>query len=389
MLQTTTFVKNNYLMKIRLLSVLFIFVLNACQNNKQKETVISSSENSIRYATGLSIQKFDDYSIVTVSNPWPTADKNYTYILHKKGVILPDSLQNFTKIQVPIQTIVVTSTTHIPALELLGIEKSLVGFPNTDYVSSEKTRALIENGKVREIGTNQSLNTEVLLDMQPDVIIGFGVDGEKKAYDQLQQNGLKILYNGDWTEQHPLGRAEWIQLFGVLFELEEKADLVFKTIENEYLETVKLAKNAQNKPTILSGAIYQDQWYLPQGNSWAAQFLENAHANYLWAASEGTGSLSLSFETVFEKAETADFWIGPGQFTSFEELQNSNPNYSYFKAVQNKTVYSFSSKKGKTGGVIYYELASNRPDLVLKDLVKILHPELLPEYELYFFERLK
>jgi iron complex transport system substrate-binding protein len=376
-------------MKKYVLLFIFAFLFSACQQKQVPQTKNNYSANYIRYAAGLSIQKHTDYSIVTVSNPWPTADKNYTYILHKQSAKIPDSLQKFVAIQVPIQSIVVTSTTHIPALELLEVENKLVGFPNTNYVSSEKTRTLIETGKVREIGTNQSLNTEVLLDMQPDVIIGFGVDGEKKTYDNLQQNGLKILYNGDWTEQHPLGRAEWIQLFGVLFGLEEKADAVFKTIEKDYLEAIDLAKKATSKPTILSGAIYQDQWYLPQGKSWAAQFLDNAGGNYLWAASKGTGSLSLSFETVLEKAQNADFWIGPGQFTSFEELEKANPNYKHFKAVQNKNVYSFSSKKGKTGGVIYYELASNRPDLVLKDLIKILHPELVPKYELYFFEKLK
>ncbi|WP_396150454.1 ABC transporter substrate-binding protein [Flavobacterium sp.] len=376
-------------MKKLILFSIFSFFYISCQQKEKKSKEIQSPENYIRYATGLSIQKQDDFSIVTVSNPWPTSDKKYTYILHQPSAKIPDSLQKYAAIQVPIKSIVVTSTTHIPALELLGVENKLVGFPNTDYISSEKTRTLIETGKIREIGTNQSLNTEVLLDMQPDVIIGFGVDGEKKTYDNLQQNGLKILYNGDWTEQHPLGRAEWIQLFGVLFGLEEKANQVFKTIENDYLAAITLAKKATSKPTILSGAIYQDQWYLPQGKSWAAQFLDNAGGNYLWAATEGTGSLSLSFETVLEKAQNADFWIGPGQFTSFEELEKANPNYKHFKAVQNKNVYSFSSKKGRTGGVIYYELASNRPDLVLKDLIKILHPELVPDYELYFFEKLK
>jgi iron complex transport system substrate-binding protein len=374
--------------KYSLLSI-FTILFISCQQNPKTKIDTTSPENYIRYATGLSIQKYADFSIVSVSNPWPTADKKYTYILHNEKANIPDSLQKYVAIQVPLKSIVVTSTTHIPALELLGVENKLVGFPNTDYISSEKTRAFIETGKVREIGSNQSLNTEVLLDMQPDVIIGFGVDGEKKTYDNLQQNGLKILYNGDWTEQHPLGRAEWIQLFGVLFGLEEKADYVFKTIEKEYQEAVNLAKKATSKPTILSGAIYQDQWYLPQGKSWAAQFLENANGNYLWQNTEGTGSLSLSFETVLEKAQNADFWIGPGQFTSFEELEKANPNYKYLKSVQNKNVYSFSSKKGKTGGVVYYELASNRPDLVLKDLIKILHPELMEEYELYFFEQLK
>ena len=388
MLQTVIFAKNCSMKKLILFSI-FSFFYISCQQKEKKSKEIQSPENYIRYATGLSIQKQDDFSIVTVSNPWPTSDKKYTYILHQPSAKIPDSLQKYAAIQVPIKSIVVTSTTHIPALELLGVENKLVGFPNTDYISSEKTRTLIETGKIREIGTNQSLNTEVLLDMQPDVIIGFGVDGEKKTYDNLQQNGLKILYNGDWTEQHPLGRAEWIQLFGVLFGLEEKANQVFKTIENDYLAAITLAKKATSKPTILSGAIYQDQWYLPQGKSWAAQFLDNAGGNYLWAATEGTGSLSLSFETVLEKAQNADFWIGPGQFTSFEELEKANPNYKHFKAVQNKNVYSFSSKKGRTGGVIYYELASNRPDLVLKDLIKILHPELVPDYELYFFEKLK
>ena len=77
------------------------------------------------------------------------------------------------------------------------------------------------------------------------------------------------------------------------------------------------------------------------------------------------------------------------QFTSIEEIIKDNPNYKFFKAVETKNVYSFSTKKGKTGGVIYYELAPNRPDLVLKDIIKILHPEVLPNYELFFFERLE
>ena len=128
---------------------------------------------------------------------------------------------------------------------------------------------------------------------------------------------------------------------------------------------------------------------MPQGKSWGALFLNDANSNYLWKETNGTGSLSLSFESVLLKAENADFWIGPGQFTSLAEMTSSNPHYSQFKAFKTKNVYSYSAKKGKTGGIIYYELAPNRPDLVLLDLVKILHPKLLPEHKLYFFEQLK
>jgi len=369
---------------------LFLIFAVSCKKNEENQAVSNQKiENSIQYAKGLEIYKYDGYSVVKVSNPWPEAKKGFSYVLHKKDIVVPDSLKNYTQIQVPIQSIVVTSTTHIPSLEMLGVENTLLGFPNTNYVSSEKTRALIDAKKVKEIGTNQSLNTEVLIDLAPDVIVGFSIDNNNKTYSNLEQNGQKIIYNGDWTEQTPLGKAEWIKFFGALYGLEEKADTEFKTIEKEYNDALALAKKTTSKPTVFSGAIYQDKWYLPGGKSWASLFIKDANATYLWAETPETGSLSLSFETVLERAENADFWIGPAQFTTLKEMTDTNPNYKFFKAYKNGNVYSFSSKKGKTGGVLYYELAPNRPDLILKDLIKIMHPEVLPDYELFFFEKLK
>ena len=370
------------------LVVLFLG-LTQCKKSENPTNSTATVANNVQYATGFSIHKYENFSIVKVSNAYPEAQKTFTYILHKKGVQIPDSLQNFTSIEVPVKKIIVTSTTHIPSLEALDVERTLIGFPTTDYISSEKTRALIDAGKVRDLGSNQGLNTEVILDIQPDIIIGFGVDGDLKTYKNLEKNGLKVIFNGDWTEKTPLGKSEWIKLFGALYDADEKANEVFNSIEKEYKKVVEMAKNAKTNPTIFSGAIYQDQWFLPQGASWGAYFFKEANGNYLWKDTEGTGSLALSFESVLDKAKDADLWIGPGQFKSIKEITDSNPNYNYFKAVQTKNVYSFSTKKGKTGGVIYYELAQNRPDLVLKDIVKILHPEVLPNHELFFFERLK
>ncbi|MEZ0007524.1 iron complex transport system substrate-binding protein [Flavobacterium sp. 28YEA47A] len=372
------------------LFLLLLFAV-ACKKNEPVSSSITETkiQNSIRYAKGFEIYKHEGFSIVKVSNPWPEANKTFTYVLHKKGVSLPDSLKNYTSLQVPIKSIVVTSTTHIPSLEMLGVENTLLGFPDTNLVSSEKTRKLIDAGKVTEIGANQSLNTERLIDLDPEALVGYSSGSDTKTYDNLQKSGLKVFFNGDWMEESPLGKAEWIKFFGALYGLDEKADLLFSEVETAYKEATELAKNAKTKPTVLSGAIYKEQWYMPRGNSWAATFLKDANAAYLWADTEGTGSLALSFETVMEKAENVDFWIGPAQFTTFKEMVESNPNYAHFKAFKNKNIYSFSSKKGKTGGILYYELASNRPDLILKDLIKILHPELLTEYELYIFEKLK
>jgi len=127
---------------------------------------------------------------------------------------------------------------------------------------------------------------------------------------------------------------------------------------------------------------------MPYGNSWQAQFIEDANANYLYADTEGDGSLSLAFESVLEKAEDAEYWISSGQFTSYEQLFNESDHYKRFKAVKDKKVYSVSLSHGETGGIIFYELGPQRPDLILKDLISIFHPELLKNYEQVFYKPL-
>jgi len=374
-----------------LYSILFFvaFIITGCKNETTPVSVKSAEiTNAVTHAKGLQIYHYDGYTVVKVTNPWPDAKNAYTYVMQKKGGIIPDSLKNYTTVQVPLKTVVVTSTTHIPSLEALGVENTLVGFPGTDFISSKCTRSRIDSGKVKEAGANENLNTEVMIDLAPDAVVGFSISSNNKSLNSIEKSGMKVLYNGDWTEQSPLGKAEWIKFFGTLYDQEDKADKLFADIEKAYSEAVTLAQKAITRPTVLGGAMFQDHWYLPQGKSWAALFLKDAKADYLWADTDGTGSLSLAFETVLDKAENADVWMGPGQFTSLKEMTDTNPHYAQFKAFKTKNVYSYSSKKGATGGILYFELAPNRPDLVLKDLISIFHPELLPGYELHFFEKL-
>lgn len=369
------------------LSFLFVLIFSSCQNKEADSVAIS--DNQIKYASGLSLQKFDGFSIMTVKNPWPNATSSYTYILKQKNATIPDSLSSYEIITVPIKSIIVTSTTHIPSLEMLDQGNSLLGFPSLQYISSPGIRSMIDAGKIREVGNNQSLNTEVIIDINPDVVIGFGIDNNNPTFDNLKKSGLKVLFNGDWNEQTPLGKAEWIKFFGALYGLEDKANDVFSKIEADYNNSLELVKHVSKMPSVMAGAIYQNQWYLPQGESWGSKLISEAGGNYLWNDTKGTGSLSLPFEKVLETAVNADVWIGPAQFGSLKEMTDSNPHYGEFKAFKDGKVFSYSSKKGATGGVIYYELAPNRPDLVLKDLIKILHPDLLPNHELFFFEQLQ
>lgn len=377
-------------MKIIFIKISLFFLVLLHLSCKQNNTDINNSTVSLtKYATGFSIEKNKGYSLLKVTKPWPKATKEFIYILKEKNGQLPDSLKKYPIIAVPIQSIIVSSTTHIPSLEMLEVENTLIGFPHLNYISSPKIRTLIDANKIAEIGSNQDLNIERVIDLQPSVIIGFGIDNTNPSLENLQKSGLKVLLNGDWNEQTPLGKAEWIKFFGALYCKEKKADSIFNTIEDAYLQTATLSQKATTRPTVLSGDIYQNSWNMPSGDSWGCQILKQAKTQYLWSETTGTGSLSLSLETVYERAKMADFWFTSGQFISLANMQKANKHYAQFDAFKNKKVYSLSKSDTKNGGVLFYELAPNRPDLVLKDILKITHPELLPNHKLIFFEQLR
>ena len=371
------------------LFLLLLLSFAACRKNEKPSSMETTiQKNEIEYSTNLSIYKYDSYSVVKVVNPWPNANKNFTYILKEKNASVPDSLTKYNQLTVPLQSIVVTSTTNIPFLEMLHVETSLVGFPHTDYISSEKTRKLIDAGVVKNVGQNESLNIEKLIDLAPDAIVTFGIDNNNPMIANLEKSGLKVLIQADWMEQSPLGKAEWIKLYAALFGKEKEGKILFDNIVKNYKEALQLVANEKAETTVLYGSMYQNQWYVARGKSWVAQFMKDAKSNYLWADTEGSGSLGLSFEQILEKGKTAQIWIATGSFKNLNELANSNPHYSQFDAFTQKNIYTFESKFGATGGTIYYELAPSRPDLILKDYIKIFHPELLANYNFTFAQKL-
>ena len=367
----------------------FFLLIGLVSCKKEVKTSQREQKSTIKYAKGFDVIDDNGTKKLIIKSAYQNANEVFEYIIKKKTDSKIDSFST-NLISVPIEKIVVTSTTHIPMVELLNEENAIVGFPFSRYVSSEKTRQLIDDGKITEIGKEGSLNTEILLHLQPELVVGYSVASADKSLSTIKKSGISVIYNGDWLEETPLGRAEWIKFFGVLFDKEKEADSIFKSIENEYLNAKKLAKSSTKKPSVLSGAIMSnDIWNLPAGESFVAQFLKDANMDYLWQNTSGKGSLSLSFESVFEKANNAEIWIAPGYFSSKEQMLNSNQLYQKFDAFKHNNIYTPSTKKGKTGGIIYYELASTRPDLVLKDLIKIAHPELISNYQFTFFERME
>ncbi|MGB8703654.1 MAG: ABC transporter substrate-binding protein [Gillisia sp.] len=375
-----------------LVPILLSFFLLSCNSRNKKESDSFQKKGDtleIKYAQGFSVVDYKSFKILKVRNPWPGADKTFTYLLYRKGAQIPPNIEYDQKVEIPVKKIVLTSTTQIPSLEALEKENTLVGFPGLNYISSKKTRKRIEEGKVHELGKNEDINTEVLIAQHPDVVIGFAVNGNNKSLQLVQKTGIPVVFDGDWVEESPLGKAEWIKFFGAFYNKSAEAEHIFNEIAQSYHQAKELAKLAPNSPSVLSGSVFKDQWFVPYGNSWQAQFIKDANANYIFKNTHGHGSRSLAFETVLNTGQKADFWIAPGQFKSYSQLLQASPHYKEFKAVQNHKVFTYSNTTGKTGGVLYYELAPSRPDLVLKDLIHIFHPDILPDYNPVFFTPLK
>lgn len=392
---------------IKHLCLLLTVVLIGCKQYTPKSeissskaaTALQSNQDSIvpiQYAQGFQMETKGYITYVQVKSPWPDAKKPFTYVLidkqHKE--LYRDSLEHLKKtydavVFTPADKVIATSTTHIPAFELLEVSDHLIGFPETDYISSPLIRQRIENGQIKELGTNESLNEEVIIATQPDLFIGFGVSGQNKSYNTIAKAGIPVVYNGDWVEETPLGKAEWIKFMGAFFAKQKQADSIFNAVVSEYQKAKQLALEATTQPTVISGSMFKDIWYAPAGESWLAQFFKDANANYLWKDTNGTGSLSLNFETVLMKARATEYWIGSGQFISYSQLKQANPHYDQFDFFKLKNIYTYGLSTGDKGGMFYYELAPTRPDMVLKDIIHILHPDLLPNYTTVFFKPLQ
>ncbi len=370
--------------------MIFALLLFSCQKNESQE-IKRVAKDQLKYAKGFTIEEGDDFYILKVKNAYPGAKEVFQYLVLKdKNSKKPDGSFDAT-INLPIQKLVVTSTTHIPHLDLLNVSDKLIGFPNLNLISSEKVTALIAKNKIIDLGKGASSNIEKLIALNPDWVMISTLGEEMSQINFLNKAGIPAIINGEYTEQHPLGRAEWIKFTGVLLGKTKEAGDVFDEIEKEYLAALNLAKAIEedNKPRVLSGVMYKDTWFAPAGNSWGALLIKAAGGKYIFEDEKGMGSLQLNYEYVLDKAMDVDLWIGAADYSTLQSLKSSDPRYSKFKAFKNAQIYSYTLKKGTNGGFEYFELGYMRPDLILKDLIKIMHPQLLPDYSPYFYEKLK
>mgnify|MGYP000403814242 CR=1 FL=1 len=365
-------------------------VADACVTDYDAAVDYFPDKATIEYAQGFTVEYHNNYKLVTLAQPWQGAEDPIQYVLVQCGTPAPEDVEADAVIEVPVQKAVTMSTTILPHIVGQGVLDQLVAVDTALYTNLPEITANQEAGDLAEVSPNfGEINTELLLDLEPDLIMSQRFDGTDEVYPTLQEAGLPVVLNADFLDTTPLGQAEWGKYIALFFNTEAEAEAAFSGVAARYQELVDLAASADTKPTVFANTPYDGNWFMPGGQSYLAQFFADAGAAYLWADDETTGSIFLDFESVFEQAADAEFWVNAGFFwqTKADALAEDE-RFAQFAAFENGQVYTNNGVVNANGGSAYFETGVANPDLILADLVKIFHPGLLPDHELYFYRQL-
>ncbi len=347
----------------------------------------SPSAYSLDYAQNFEIFEEDGFRKLVIRRSQTDPSDSIVYYVVSRDRPAPEGIPQERLIRTPIQRLVTMSTTHVALADALGVSESIVGNANNQFVTSGKLLERIAEGKVEDIGNDQALRMEQILALEPDMVMVYSVGpGEYKKYQALLASGIPIVMNSEWLEGNPLGRAEWLKCLALFYEMEAEAEDIFSQIVHQYDSLKALVGDPSNKPSVLCGLPYRGTWYVPRGGSFVGQLISDAGGDYFWKSEPGTGSLPLDFESVYAEAVDAQVWINVGQVRNRGEIAQIDSRLLDFAPFQTKRVYNHNKIRNKNGGNDYYMSSVVQPQWVLADLIKIFHPDLLPNYTSTYYQ---
>lgn len=346
-------------------------------------------KSEVEHAQGFSIEYFNNYKVITVTRPWVGAETPFTYALVQCGTPAPETATFDAVIEVPVNRLISMSTTYLPSLVELGVLDTLVGVDEFDFVYSEDVRVHIDAGELVEVGGGSLVNVEQVLDLEPDVVMTYGIGvPDYDAHPALIEAGIPVALNGDFNETSPLGRAEWIKFVAAFYNREADANAFMSSVAADYSALVAQVADVETRPSVLVNAMFGDTWFVAGGQSYIARLIADAGGAYVWADDDSTGGMPLAFEAVLDAAQDADVWLNPNFWFSLADGLAEDERYADFSAFASGRIYNNVARVTATGGNDATELGAIRPDLLLADLIAILHPNLLPDHELFFYQQL-
>lgn len=344
-----------------------------------------------QYAENFLLQQFSTHKLLTVTNPWRgSGELSYQYALVPKNGEVPDLPPEARIIRTPVERIIITATVYLGPIRTLDMYDQLVGIAYLDFTSDSEVHARVESGSLKPVQGGAALDIETILQLQPDLILtSITGEGIYDDHPKLERANLPVVLTAGYMESHPLARSEWIKVVAAMVDKEDEAGAFFNQVAQKYESLKALTQAVERKPTVFSNAPYAGVWHIPGGASYNAQAFADAGSNYLWATNDSPGGVPLDFEVILNKAANADIWLNPGAYKTRASLLTLDSRFTGFRSFREGTIFNNSLRVNAHGGNDMWERGINHPEEVLADLIKIFHPELLPEHEFIYYEKLK
>jgi iron complex transport system substrate-binding protein len=377
---------------LKFIVIFSLFSISGCgKSDNNAAFKLRNTGNEVISAERFTIEKKKGWTEVKIINPWQGArDVNQKYFLVKRGSDRPEGLDPALVIYVPVIKIVCMSTTHVAMISALHEEKSIVGVSGANFIYSHDLKKFIEQESVADVGYEGNLNKELILKISPDLIMIYGIGSESAGYvGKIKELGIKVIINADYLETDPLGRAEWIKLFGALYCKENLADSIYNSEVNEYTKLkLFVGQHAKNRPKVMLGLPFKDTWYVSPGNSFICKLINDAGGDYLWKDSESSVSLPYGIENVYLKGMNADYWLNTGTVSTRNEILNIDHRLEDLPSFKNDNLFNNNKRVTIAGGNDFWESGSLYPHLILKDIATILHPEIFTDNELTYYKKI-
>ena len=396
--------KKSFLLSANIVTL--VLLLSACSGGSRTSSHSETPVDTVKfsYAENIRILKFKDYTKVELRNPWDTLKTLHTYILtdrnrdknrnrnrdrnrdRDRDNANTGNLPEGTVVRTPLRNAIVYSSVHNSLLAETGAISSIAGVCDIQYIKHPQIKAMYEKGSIADCGSSMSPDIEKIIDLNADAVLLSPFENSG-GYGRIESIGIPIIECADYMETSPLGRAEWMKFYGLLTGKEEEADSLFRKIEQEYITLKQKTKDVPRRPTVITELKYSSAWYVPGGRSTMARMIDDAGADYIFRYTKESGSVPMSFETVLDKGQKADFWLikyNQKQDKTYSELKNDYSPYTNFDAWKNKRIFGCN-----TSYTNFYEETPFHPEALLRDLIIIFHPEIMKNEKTRYFTGLK
>lgn len=373
---------------------LFCAVLTACAGEKTASLdEFSSVKYQPQYASGFRILEADDRqsSVIEITDPWQGAqDYMQTLFVARNGEVPPTTFAGET-IKAPVKRAICLSSSYVAMFDAVGKAECVVGVSGIDFISNRYVNE--HRDSIADVGYDSNIDFEKIVAMRPDVVLIYGVAGEESQLtSKLMELGIPYMYMGDYVENSPLGKAEWLHVIAELTDSQSTADELFDRIRHNY-ETLAakvrshMTEHHDRIPQVMLNTPYRDIWFMPSAESYMVRLIRDAGGDTYTPTQTGTASLPVDLEKAYLLAREADFWLNTGASNTLDELKSQNPRFAGMPAVRQHRVYNCNRRRTPAGGSDFWESGIIHPDIVLRDLVSILHPEII-DADLYYYEQL-